>query len=323
MVSVVFVVGEQGVSVILQALQKASEPAIPDRVALDPPRKIKRIVRIARSPGMVFAVLLNLLLLMVIGYDLTRSYYVSSGTDVASQGEVPPPGVSVKGAVVPLKGAGLTDWHPFGQSSVVKELKPALVPVPQEAPDTQLNLTLTGVLVASDASRSWATVQSLTDGEKLYATGEIIAKDMNLVSIRSDRIILEKGGRFETLRLPKSVVSLEGGLQGRGETPKEILKQLRAEFLVQPERVFGKFSVAPKMNNGVFAGYLLQPGNEAGLLEKLGLQPGDLLTVVNGVALTTPLKGMEALGTLEKSQALQLSLLRDGKPVTIHHTLLP
>ncbi|MBF0273018.1 MAG: type II secretion system protein GspC [Magnetococcales bacterium] len=268
---------------------------------------------------------LNLLLLLAIAYDAWRIVQaeretVASVASVSTQndrsGPSPTPAVSQ-----PV----WNDWRPFGQSAVVEQkASPPREPVPEDAPDTQLQLALTGVLSTSGDGRSWAVVRGGTEGEKMFATGDKLPGDARIVSVRPDRIILEKSGRFETLRLPRSVVSLEAKpAEGAKEAPVSeavrILRQLRDQFQTQPDAVLGKIAVTPVNRDGVFGGYAVQPGSEEGLLEKLGLAPGDVITVANGVSLTSPMKGMEALGTLGKSQSLRLTFLRGGKSMSVQH----
>ncbi|MBF0427514.1 MAG: hypothetical protein HQL94_01215 [Magnetococcales bacterium] len=288
------------------------------------PSSKKLRLRFEVRPGVMVAALLNLFLLSAIGYDLIRIYHFENGTDRAIK-----PESTAVAAVPPVaqeKTAGWVGWLPFGNVQVAKGPAPPPPIVLEDAPDTQLNVTLTGILSIGDGP-SWVVVQSGTDGEKVLGLGDRIAGDAKIVSVRPDRIILEKNGRFETLRMPKTLLPLDVGISGAKEkgltVAQQLLQQLREQFLVQPDEVFKKFLVTPVVKEGVFGGYAIQPGSESGLLEKLGMQPGDVITMVNGVALNTPLKGMEALGSLGQSQSLQLSLLRNGKVVTIHHAIRP
>ncbi|MBF0340174.1 MAG: type II secretion system protein GspC [Magnetococcales bacterium] len=270
---------------------------------------------------------MNLFLLLAIAYDAVRIF-----REETRGGEGPvrfenPGVVPQKGSVaVPVTG-GQEDWQPFGRPGVAQSRETSKESVPNEVPDTRLQLTLLGVLASGGSDRAWALVRSGNEGDRMFAVGDKVPGDARIVSVRPDRIILEKGGRFEALRLPKTTVSLEPRpvvpVAPAANEAAAVLRQLREQFLVRPYDVTSKITVTPVERNGVFGGYALQPGSEPGLLEKLGLSPGDVVTVVNGVSLTSPMKGMEALGALGKSQSLQLHLLRDGKAVTVGHTLTP
>ncbi|MEO5347515.1 MAG: type II secretion system protein GspC [Magnetococcus sp. YQC-9] len=224
------------------------------------------------------------------------------------------------------RGANLNDWHPFGRQNASKAALPLIKePIPDEAPDTRLNLTLTGIL-NSTGHETRVVVRAGSDGEKLYGIGDKLPGDARIVAVKADRVILEKGGQHETLRLPRTVLPLDVKLAG-GAQPAPVseaaalLRELREQFQSNPDAVLSRIPMTVESKDGVFGGYRVQPGNEPVLLEKLGLMPGDVLTAVNGVALSSPAKGMEALGGLSKSQVLHVTLLRGGKAVTVHHEL--
>ncbi len=321
-------------SVLLQALHKAASSNSPLPTVSSSPSKKRSLPKISQHPWGVVALVLNLLILTAIVFDLLPLFQSLIGTEIAKKNTVALVAGAEAVAVRPSVTQEWGDWHLFGQPSTpTVPLVPTVV-VPEDAPDTQLHLTLTGVLSVA-GGRSWATVQSEREGEKTYAIGELIDGISKVVSIYSDRVILEKGGHFETLRLPKSVVSLHSGVpassgqsgvtlqKSAGASAAQILTQLRKRFLVRPAEVFAKFAVTPVMENGVFVGYTIDSGSEKGLLEQLGLVPGDVVVELNGVVLSAPIKGMEALGTLGKKKSLHLTLLRQGERVTVHHTVLP
>ncbi|NGZ07264.1 MAG: type II secretion system protein GspC [Magnetococcales bacterium] len=271
--------------------------------------------------------ILNLLLAGGIAYDGYRIYR----SELHPEGDQPRVAERVladrhnKAAVV--SELAWQEWHPFGMGEVGGGPTPVAVVRSEEAPDTQLNLALTGVLSDARSGRSWVMVRGGSENEKIFASTEKLPGDARIVTVRPDRVILEKGGRMETLRLPKNVVPLDGKSARSAEPPPNeailLLKQLREEFLANPQAVLARIALQPVNKDGVFGGYVLHPGNEPGVLEKLGLAAGDVITSVNGVALSSPQKGMEAMASLGKSQSLRLTLLRSGKSVTVEHTLGP
>ncbi|MEO5333082.1 MAG: type II secretion system protein GspC [Magnetococcus sp. YQC-5] len=296
---------------------------------LSAPAKPQPLLEIKQQPGKILAIVLNGLLVLGIAYDIFLATKTDIGINIASNETIKPAVATPLQVAKPSNGPAWHDWHPFGKPPAPKSSEPAkpAVIVPVEAPDTQLELTLTGILLASDTGRSLVAIQSASEGAKIYATGDKIAGETTIATVLPDRVILEKKGRFETLRLPKTVLPLNQRGFGAQTKPNneapELLKQLRAQFLVRPDDVLDKFTVAPITRNGSFVGYAINPGKESGLLEKLGLQPGDIVTQVNGVTLNTPVKGMEALGTLGQSKSLQVTVFRGGEPVTVNHAIMP
>ncbi|MBF0165393.1 MAG: type II secretion system protein GspC [Magnetococcales bacterium] len=266
----------------------------------------------------------NLLLLLGIAYDALRIQRALSRSEAPIA--APAASVAVKSASErPVQVSGWNEWHPFGRNEAAQPVAIAPANLPDDAPETQLNLVLTGILSGSGRETRVA-VRAGGDADKIYAIGDKLPGDARIVAVRPDRVILEKGGHHETLRLPRTVLPLDVKLTG-GEAPSSageaagVLRELREQFQTDPDAVLARIPMAVESRNGVFGGYRLLPGKEPGLLEKLGLIPGDVLTSVNGVALSSPAKGMEALGGLSRSRVLQVSLLRDGKAMTVHHAL--
>ncbi|MBF0626862.1 MAG: hypothetical protein HQL91_01435 [Magnetococcales bacterium] len=285
--------------------------------------------RISRS-GQWLVWLLNVSLFVFCAYDFYRIYRSVTGGDEAAL----PVAKQQTGTAKAKPGSApelvWNDWHPFGrppegqkkgQTAAGKER------IPEDAPETRLHLTLTGLLAEKGGEgQSWVLVRSGSEAEKLVSSADKLPGDARIVSVQSDRVILEKGGRFETLRLPKNVVPLEekpgnpaAASNPTPDDPAMVLKQLREQFQTRPDEVFKKFPVTPMMGKeGGFTGFALQAGSDPGLLDKLGLQPGDVVTVVNGQPLTSLNAGREALAALGQSQSVQLSLMRDGQPMSVN-----
>jgi general secretion pathway protein C len=71
------------------------------------------------------------------------------------------------------------------------------------------------------------------------------------------------------------------------------------------------------MPNGQLKGYRVFPGRNRQQFIALGLRPGDLVTEINGVALSDPAQGMQIFNTLSESSQVQVTLERNGKSQTL------
>ncbi|MEJ2743875.1 MAG: type II secretion system protein N, partial [Gammaproteobacteria bacterium] len=103
----------------------------------------------------------------------------------------------------------LSRWTLFGDQPKVA---PTPVPTAQDeaikAPETKLNLELHGVFVAEDPKRSSAIIAEMRgrggdDDKLLYAIGDALPGNATLERVYSDRIILRRNGRVETLKFSK------------------------------------------------------------------------------------------------------------------------
>jgi general secretion pathway protein C len=77
------------------------------------------------------------------------------------------------------------------------------------------------------------------------------------------------------------------------------------------------------MEKGRFKGYQLSPSGNQKLFNELGLEPGDIVTAVNGINIDRPEKGLNALQNLVSATEVTVTLLRDGSEITLQHQLAP
>jgi general secretion pathway protein C len=218
----------------------------------------------------------------------------------------------------------IAGWHLFGEAVVE-----ALAPRPAELPETNLKLTLRGLLASTIPAEARAIVADPSGKENFYKIGDKLPGNAELSEIHSDRIVIQRGGRYETLKLPKESldVSVNSTRNARNATaaltrrrnatavaPRQTysLKQYRDTLLTHPNKVADLVGIAPVYNNGHFQGYRLQPGRDATFLTRYGLMPGDIVTSVNGVVLDNPAKGLGLLKDLTTVDTLELEINRNG-----------
>ena len=107
----------------------------------------------------------------------------------------------------------LIDSHLFGEAAKNRcSPSPAVV----DAPDTTLSLTLTGILSREGDPNGQAIISANRGQEKTYHVGQAIdnANGTTLHSVYADRVLLNRGDRLETLRLPKDLSECRTGAAG-------------------------------------------------------------------------------------------------------------
>ena len=208
----------------------------------------------------------------------------------------------------------LPQWHLFGQATAANAR-----PVQQEIPETKLKLTLRGLLASDKPEESWAIIAGPSGKEEFYKIGgKKLPGNAKLTEIHADRIVLERRGKYETLRLPKESLNLTS-TTARARSPSESggsnvsLKEYRDTLLSNPEKVADLVTIAPVRKRGKFVGYSLQPGRDANFLRQYGLQPGDIVTSVNGIQLSSPTKAFGVLRDLTSAASLEIEIERNGR----------
>jgi general secretion pathway protein C len=211
----------------------------------------------------------------------------------------------------------LANSHLFGEASV--DATPVVEAV-VDAPDTTLSLNLTGILFADEVAGQ-AIISSNRGGEKTYRVGQAIenADGATLHSVFADRVLLNRSGRLETLRLPKELTASVGRaaapmLPPAMEQPNGSLRRVISE---NATRLTDIVRLAPHVQEGQVVGFRVNPGRDRATFEALGLQPGDVVTDINGTVLDDPSQGLQVFESLGESTQANVTVLREGVPQVI------
>ena len=259
----------------------------------------------------------SLLLVIVIGWYLARItwlLYPPPG-EIAWQPPAAPSGDSGDNRSANRDFSPLLSAQLFGKAEA--EAEPDTTGLDDQdaldAPDTRLNLTLRATIAATNPKEAHAIIADSSGDEQVYFLRDSIPGGATLQQVRTDRVILSRGGVLEALRLPRE---FEGGsapppqrrTTRRDNAPsvQQVVQQNAATFtdVVRPQ---------PFMPNGQLRGYRIYPGRNRQQFSALGLRPGDLVTAVNGISLTNPAEGMQIFRSLGDATQVSLTIERNGQ----------
>jgi general secretion pathway protein C len=217
----------------------------------------------------------------------------------------------------------LPNWHLFGE--VAPEAEPVKAVVPVDAPETRLKLSLHGTFSSADKDLARAIIADERGDEEMYAVGDILPGNAELSEIYADKVILQRSGRYEVLRLPRESITGDSGnttisatTASRVYTTPERLQSLRQTLRQNPKSLFGLVRTIPKKDaQGKMIGYILQPGREAELFDEMGLKPGDIVTRINDVNLDNLASGMQALRSVQSGDTVSMTVQRGGQQETL------
>src|SRR5690606_5348599 len=91
--------------------------------------------------------------------------------------------------------------HLFGEANAAEAPPPVVVH--EEVAETQLALSLRGTIAANDPSAALAIIAASGRDEKVYAIQDTVAPGTTLHAVYPDRVILNRNGALEALKLPK------------------------------------------------------------------------------------------------------------------------
>lgn len=206
--------------------------------------------------------------------------------------------------------AGIVNAHLFGSAAVEATGDAA------NAPQTNLRLILAGTLAGADPTKGWAIIGESAQAARVYSTGATVAGGARLKEVYADRVILERGGRLESLSLPR--LAGGGGPAPMALQPSPVAQQPTLADSVQtlvrqnPGAVSEIIRPQPVFAGGQQKGYRVYPGRNRAQFASLGLMPGDLVTAVNGAPLDDPNRGMETLRGIGAGGAVTLTIERNG-----------
>jgi type II secretion system protein C len=195
---------------------------------------------------------------------------------------------------------------------------------PADVASGPTRFTLAGTLALQDPHRGAAILADGAQHEQLYVAGTRLADGSLLDQVYADRVVLERGGAEETLRLPHTPSRAQGGgmrVASRGAAAT------RKSAEPEPPRVIHR--VEPSAAQQWFHGLATRPANdEQGHVVGLTMHPNlrmqahyglhseDVVTAINGV----PIDGsvdVEALLAQSGSQSLALTVTHDGAARTL------
>lgn len=190
-----------------------------------------------------------------------------------------------------------------------------------EAPETQLNLSLRGVLATNTEGVARAIIASGDGDDESYRVGDSIGSNATLRAVYPDRVILERSGELETLRLPRDDAG--DGLTRSASTSRdevtipENVADLRDEIRDNPERITDIIRPTPHRENGEMVGFRIFPGRMRDEFRQLGLRAGDIITAVNGQSLNSAQAAMGLMEELENANQVELTIRREGRETNV------
>lgn len=258
----------------------------------------------------------NLVLVILIGIALARLVWLVVPSPASNRTQPPQQTLSTKNPQSHGPNlAAIKKAHLFGLASAGSTGK-----APVNAPETHLNLTLDGVIAWNIPKLSRVLIRGSNGKEHHYSVGDTVTGGATISAIYPDRVILKRGGGYETLRLVHTSASQvnHGSAGGTNTTLGSAIRnhdygKARDLLLQHPNEVSRIMRVQPAYRNGQLQGYRVYPGTRRTLFLDLGLRPGDLVTSINGVKLDNPHKALSLLQQVKQANKLNVTVNRLGK----------
>jgi len=257
------------------------------------------------------------ILVIAIAYQLaTLTWTLVPGSTPVAAPVVRPAGD--RGAAPVSDYSALANAHLFGEAAEQPE---AVVPAVVDAPDTTLSLTLRGILSKEEDLNGSVIIESLNQSKTYYVGSTIEGADgATLHAVYADRVLLNRNGRLETLRLPKELTPSTAAPLAMPQRVSQAPQQqssLRDVISENASRLTDIMRPTVHVQGGQVVGFRLNPGRDRATFEALGFQPGDVVTDINGTVLDDPAQGLTVFQALGESTQANVTVLRDGVPQII------
>ncbi len=213
----------------------------------------------------------------------------------------------------------IANAHIFGEAST----EAAVIAAPQEShenlAETRLSLELKGTLASADDATSLAIIADASKEEKIYSIKDTVAPGATLHAIYADRVVLNRAGSLEVLKLPKEFP------QGTMSTRRSATTVSRAASNPNPQSIQNVVAQnvtkladvirpTPYYVSGQMQGYRVYPGRDRKQFAALGLRPGDLIKDIDGAALTNPQQATQIFQSLGETEQVSVTVERNGQP---------
>jgi type II secretion system protein C len=235
------------------------------------------------GPLISAATVVALLLVMAIIADALSFY----------RGHAPPARISVTHVPVvraaPPLVSTIVDAHLFGRA-------PAS---PTSASNDGPALKLTGTIVwEGDASRGYAILGPSEQKTQTFSPGMSLDGGARLDRVFKDHVRLAVNGGYTNVALPRHP------LHGLLATAAPASGAMAAE-----RTWLGELEAQPAFDDGHFQGFVVNPSKD--IRQRFGLQDGDVVTKINGVALDRPTSAESVLQKLPDNTVI-MTIIRDG-----------
>ena len=216
----------------------------------------------------------------------------------------------------------ISRFHLFGKAGVVALKK---VDKLVTAPKTRLRLILKGVFTSEQGGASGAIVEEIGKSSNYYGLGETLPGNAVLEEVYSDRILLRRNGKLETLSfddkaakgqniIAKAPKSVRTKPRERVKSPEQFINEATKQISINPEKALTSVGLTPGAG-----GYVYQGGNP--MLSGLNLQKGDVIRSVNGNPLGDIKKDKNLMKELYQQGSLEVEVVRDGASFFINYPL--
>lgn len=183
------------------------------------------------------------------------------------------------------------------------------------------NMVLKGLYGKERYGYIIVALKESADKTSIVAVGEEFL-GFTLHSIAPMSAVFVKAGREYTLELEKTHASLsvskhKNEVQSDIFAPKIVLREDIAMYVKNPQEIWKEISIVEVKNGKEIEGFRVTRVAKNSKIASLGLQKGDVIIKANNTELKSYKDVMEVYSSLDKSEAVQIVVLRENQEVEL------
>lgn len=285
----------------------------------------------------------NVLIALIPSDQMARQEHLSINPAPSTSGE------SLSAETIDVSGIlGADVFGPVAVSEVQAAIEEVAAVNPRDgieagAQETRLALKLTGIIASTSDGLGSAMIEAKKQQE-LYAVGDALPANgkVTLAKILPKQVVIDNNGTYELIKLfgdatiagivetvtkPEQAVAEPATTETKAPSTvnvnqqRRVASRYRQQLYNNPQSLSGLLSISAVQGQGGLKGYRVSPGRDTAQFTALGFKSGDIVTAVNGYALSDPTNTVRLYQLMRDATDATFEIERDGAPVSISVSL--
>lgn len=222
-----------------------------------------------------------------------------------------------------------TDYSKIVRTNLFGPLQAAQVQKQNEAPVKIVNKTplgLIGVFISIGQEPTAIIEDQKKKVQDVFGLGEMVFGEAKLVSVKPDRVEIERQGQREVLTIdegPDKSASAEfkEGVAMISDTEYQVQEGELDKALENLPLLLTQARAVPYFKDGKSVGLRLFAVKPGSLFERIGLRNGDILKSINGNPLGDLSQAVKLFETLKQDKSISINMERDRTDKEVHYQI--
>jgi len=192
--------------------------------------------------------------------------------------------------------------------------------VRRSAPETRLNLSLEGVMMAQRPEDSGAIVAGSNGVTEHYRVGDTLPGSAQLAEVEINRVLIRRNGQYESLsfedKLPTDLI--EDVVLSDDGSAEQFVSAARDQLASQGVAALATYGLSPAGDGGG-SGYVYDGSNA--MLNAVSLKAGDVITAINGQRLGDFEQDKVLLESWRSESQIDIEIERDGAILSVSYAI--